>query len=377
MATTLEEVVELVERQHGSGLHPGAQLYVSLHGEVLLDVAVGEARPGEALTTDHVMMWYSATKPLTAVAVVQLLEQGRLSLEDRVGRFVAGWGAGKEACTVRHVLTHMGGFARAETFDDDLGWDEAIARIARHPAEHPPGQGASYHATSGWMVLGEIVRVVDGRPIETYLEEEVLGPARMTDTWLGIPTTDQERLGSRLSPVHWTGLVMPVIEDGALCMRPYHIQDIHDQPWHRAKVQPGGAGRGPAADLGRFYEALLLDGGSALFHHPTSVSLLGACHRAGVVDRTFLSTPPWGLGVQVAGGMSGTIGFRAFGHGGMASSRGLCDPVEGLVLAFVCNGLAGPVDNERRMTEITAAVYAAVCPEAKGPRVAPVATLSG
>lgn len=368
---TLDEVVELVERQRDEGLHPGAQLYVSVGGEAVLDVAVGEVRSGEALATDHVMMWYSATKPLTAVAIVQLLERRQLSLDDRVGRFVAGWGGGKEACTVRHVLTHMGGFARAETFDQDLTWDESIALIAAHPAEHPPGHGASYHATSGWMVLGEVVRVVDGRPIDVYLRDEVMGPAGMADTWLGIPPSDQERLGGRLAPVHWAGLVVPVVEDGALCMRPYHIEDVHDQPWHRVKVQPGGAGRGPAADLGRFYEALLADGGARLFRHPESVTLLGTCHRAGVVDRTFLSTPPWGLGVQIAGSLSGTIGYRAFGHGGMGSSRGLCDPVEGLVLAFVCNGLTGPIENERRMTAVTNAVYAAVCPEAKGPRVAP------
>ncbi len=375
--TTVDDVVELVERQRDEGLHPGAQLYVSLRGEVVLDVAVGEARPGQPLTTDHIMMWYSATKPLTAVAIVQQLERGRLSLDDRVGRFVAGWGAGKEACTLRHVLTHMGGFARAETFDADITWDEAIARIAAHPAEHPPGHAASYHATSGWMVLGEIVRVVDGRPIDTYLREEVMAPAGMTDTWVGIPGADQERLGDRLAPVYWTGLVLPAIEDGALCMRPYHIEEIHDQPWHRAKVQPGGAGRGPAADLGRFYEALLLDEGACLFRRPESVSLLGACQRIGVADLTFLSTPPWGLGVQIAGSVSGTIGYRAFGHRGMASSRGLCDPVEGLVLAFVCNGLAGPIENERRMTDVTNAVYSAVCPDPKGPRVSAPAALAG
>lgn len=372
----IDDVVELIERQRIEGLHPGAQLYVSLGGEVVVDTAVGEARPGVALTPEHVMMWYSATKPLTAVAVVQLLEQGRLHLDDRIGRFVANWGGGKEACTLRHVLTHMGGFARAETFDADIGWEESIALIAAYPAEHPPGHAAGYHATAGWMVLGEVVRVVDGRAIDTYLREEVLAPAGMVDTWLGIPVPDQERIADRLAHLHWTGLMMPVLEDGALCMRPYHIEDIHDEPWHRAKVHPGGSGRGPAADLGRFYEALLADGGARLFRRPESVSLLGACHRAAVVDRTLLSAPPWGLGVQIAGSISGTIGYRSFGHGGMASSRGVCDPVEGLVLVFVCNGLPGPIENHRRMTEVTNAVYAAVCPDPKGPRVSPAATLS-
>ncbi len=368
----VDAVLALLDRQRQEGLHPGAQLYVSLGGEVVCDAAVGEASAGVPLRPDHVTMWYSSTKPLTAVAILQLVERGELGLDDRVGRYVAGWASGKEACTLRHVLTHMGGFARAETFDDDVSWDEAIARIAAHPAEYEPGTRASYHPTSGWKVLGEIVRVVDGRPIEAYLDEEVMAPAGMADSWLGIPLSDQERLGERLAPVHWTGHVVPVVEDGELSMRPYHVEEVHDRPWHRAKVEPGGAGRGPAADLGRFYESLLLDAGARLFRRPETVSLLTACHRVGIPDATFLAAVlPYGLGVQVAGGISGRVGYRAFGHGGMASSRGLCDPVEGLVMVLVCNGLPGPVANERRMNEVTEAVYTAVCPNPRGPRVAP------
>lgn len=373
----IDAVLALLDQQREEGLHPGAQLYVSLGGEVVCDVAVGEARAGVPLRPDHLTMWYSSTKPLTAVAVLQLVERGELRLDDPVGRYVPGWGSGKEACTVRHVLTHMGGFARAETFDEDLSWEAAIARIAAHPAEYEPGTRASYHPTSGWKVLGEIVRVVDGRPFDAYLHDEVMRPAGMSDSWLGIPLADQERLAGRLAPVHWTGHVVPVVEDGELSMRPYHVEEVHDRPWHRAKVEPGGAGRGPAADLGRFYEALLLDDASRLFRRPETVSLLTACHRVGIPDTTFLTAVlPYGLGVQVAGGMSGRVGYRAFGHGGMASSRGLCDPVEGLVMVLVCNGLPGPVANERRMTEVTEAVYAAVCPRPRGPRIAPSASLS-
>jgi CubicO group peptidase (beta-lactamase class C family) len=373
----IDAVLALVDRQRSQGLHPGAQLYVSLGGEVVCDAAVGEARPGVPLRPDHITMWYSATKPLTAVAVLQLVERGQLDLDDRVGRYVSGWGAGKEACTLRHVLTHMGGFARAETFDADISWGEAIDRIAAHPAEYEPGTRAGYHPTSGWNVLGEIVRVVDGRPIEKYLADEVMRPAGMADSWLGIPVADQERLGDRLAPVHWTGHLVPMVKDGELSMQPYHVEEVHDRPWHRAKVAPGGSGRGPAADLGRFYEALVLDGGARLFRRPETVSLLSACHRLGVPDSTFLGAVlPYGLGVQVAGGISGRVGYRAFGHGGMASSRGLCDPVEGLVMVLVCNGLPGPVDNDRRMTQVTEAVYAAVCPRPRGPRVAPTSALS-
>jgi CubicO group peptidase (beta-lactamase class C family) len=341
---------------------------VSVDGEVVADLAVGDTEPGAPLTTEHVMLWYSAGKPLTTVAVLQLIEQGALGLDDRVGRYLTGWSGDKESCTVRHVLTHMGGFAGCELFDEDLSYAESVARIAAWPAEYEPGTRAGYHPTSGWKVLGELVRVVDGRPVDQYVRERVLAPAGMTDTWLGIPPEEQDRLGERLAPVHWTGHVVARQEvDGTLRMSEYHVEKVHNERWHRAKVDPGGGARGPAHDLGRFYEALAR---GQLFQRPDTLTLMAASHRVGVGDRTLLGLKlPWGLGVQVAGGFSGRVGYRTFGHNGMASSRGFHDPVEGLTVVVVCNGLAGILEHERRMSSVTEAVYQAVCPRPRGPRV--------
>ena len=85
---------------------------------------------------------------------------------------------------------------------------------------------------------------------------------------------------------------------------------------------------------------------------------MSAVHRWGVRDATFNNKIPWGLGVQVA--FTGGTGWRAFGHGGMASSRGLADPELGLVLVVVSNGLAGYFDAEQRVAEATDAVYRAL-----------------
>ena len=94
--------------------------------------------------------------------------------------------------------------------------------------------------------------------------------------------------------------------------------------------------RGPARDLGRFYESLLGFGPPLL--EPRTVELMGAVHRHELRDVVFGFAAPWGLGVTVD--LSGGAGRRAFGHGGMASSRGFADPDCGLVVVFVCNGLA-------------------------------------
>ncbi|MDQ1432175.1 MAG: hypothetical protein QOF40_2777 [Actinomycetota bacterium] len=356
-------MLQVLEHQRQQDLHDGAQCYVSLDGEVLLDAAVGESRPGRALSTDDVMLWYSSGKPLTTVAILQLWEQGRLGLDDRVGEFVPGWGNGKERCTLRHVLTHTGGFPMygSPDFDTDLPSAEVLTRIAATPAAWEPGTKAGYHPVTGWTVLGAVVEAVDGRPIDVYLHDEILEPLGCTSSSLGVPVEAQAALGDRLVPVAWKGHRFPVVEeDGGLRMVPYRIDEIHNQPWHVAKVEPGAAMRGPARDLGRFYESLL--GYGPRLVEPGTVELMGAVHRHDLRDAVFGFAAPWGLGVTVD--FSGGAGRRAFGHGGMASSRGLADPECGLVAVVVCNGLPNPIAAEQRLVEFTDAVYTALGEEA-------------
>src|SRR2546430_189838 len=160
--------------------------------------AVGEPRLGRRLEVDDLMLLYSAGKPVTVVAILQLWEQGKLGLDDRVGEYVDGWGAGKEPCTIRHVLTHTGGFPNADTklFDADLPYGEVVARIAASPARWEPGTDAAYHPSSGWKILGAIVERVDGRPIDRYVREEVFAPLDIEERRVG------KECRSRWSPYH-------------------------------------------------------------------------------------------------------------------------------------------------------------------------------
>ncbi|MEX1009167.1 MAG: serine hydrolase domain-containing protein [Acidimicrobiia bacterium] len=359
-AIDLSRVVEILERLRAEDRHDCAQCYVSLGGEVLLDVAVGDATPGRALRTDDLMLWYSSGKPLTTAAVLQLWEQGRLGLDDLVADYVDGWGAGKERCTLRHVLTHTGGFPmfRDTAFDTDISYQETIARIAAHPADWEPGTAAAYHPATGWKVLGAVVEAVDGRPIDQYLHEVVIGPLGMSNSSLGIPVDVQRRLGDRIVPIAWKGHRLPVVDrQGALSMVPYRIDEIHNEPWHIAKVEPGGGMRGPARELGSVYESLLGQG-SVRVLEPRTVEMMIAVHRYGLRDPLLGHAPPFGLGVAVD--FTGGAGRRAFGHGGMASSRGLADPECDLVMVVICNGLPDPLAAERRNRDITDAVYTAL-----------------
>jgi len=353
-------VVELLERQRRDDWHDCAQCYVSRRGEPLLDVAIGDPAPGRPLRVDDVMLWYSSGKPLTTVALLQLWERGEVDLDDRVASFIPAWAGGKERCTLRHVLTHTGGFPmyRDTAFDNDVSYADTIARIAAHPADWEPGTAAGYHPVTGWKVLGAVVEAVDGRPIDRYLRDEVMRPIGIESSSLGISLERQRELGDRVVPVAWKGHMFPVLDgDGTLSMAPYRIDRIHNEPWHMAKVEPGAGMRGPARELGHFYESLLGYGPVALLERRT-VEVMIAVHRYGLRDPVLGIAVPFGLGVQVD--FTGGVGRRAFGHGGMASSRGLADPDCGLVMVLVCNGLPNPLAAEQRMSEVTDAVYTAL-----------------
>lgn len=357
MKSDLLELVGLLDSQREADLHVGAQIYVSQNGETLLDEAIGESVPGRALERDDLMAWYSSSKPVTAVAILQLWEQGRLGLDDRVSNFIGGWGSGKERATIRHLLTHTGGFAMLinEPLDQRLTFAETTALIAAHPAEYEPGTKAGYHATTGMHILGAIVEAVDSRPIEKYVREEIFAPAAMDSCRLGISLEEQEVLGDRIAPVHWRGNVALVETAGEIHEFELRSDKVHNEPWFLAKVEPGATGRGPARELAKFYESLLGFGPQLLT--PATVETMRAAHRWGMRDLTLGVAYPWGLGVALEPAIPGGTGRRAFGHGGMASSRFFADPECGLVFAVITNGLAAPIPHEDRMFDLTNMVY--------------------
>ena len=167
----------------------------------------------------------------------------------------------------------------------------------------------------------------------------------------------QRALGDRLVPVVWKGHLFPSFDtDGGFRMVEYRIDDVHNEPWHVAKVEPAGGMRGPAHDLGHFYESLLGYGPQLI--DPRSVETMTAVHRYGVRDAVFGTSVPWGLGVAVE--FSGGTGRRVYGHGGMSSSRGFADRDCGLVVVLVANGLPSFLPAEQRVAEVTDAVYTAL-----------------
>ena len=135
------------------GLHLGAQGYVWHTGAEVADFGLGEARAGTELTRDSMITWFSMTKPSVAVAVAQQWERGRLELDDPVAKHVPEFAANdKERITLRHLLTHTGGFRGGDGVTSaggpDTYWDEIVAGICAIEREEGWEPGSAPGTTS-------------------------------------------------------------------------------------------------------------------------------------------------------------------------------------------------------------------------------------
>jgi len=357
----LPRTLQALEEGRRAGLHLGARLYVSLHGEAVTDAAMGEDRPGVPLTFDHLMLWLSSTKPTTAVALAQLWEQGLLELDDPVARHIPEFAAqGKEGITLRHLLTHTAGLRMLEVGWPEDPWDEIIARVCamRPEPRWEPGRKAGYHTASSWFILGEVVQRVDGRPFDRYVREEVFEPLDMFDCWVGMPP-------ERWRAYHEAGRIGAMWDTATSPPRPHGW----DTEKRCVRCHPGGNGYGPMRELGRFYEMLLARGtlGGRRLLSPQTVEALTTRHRTGMQDHTFKHVLDWGLGFIINSSQYGadTVPYgyghhaspRTFGHSGYRSSTGFADPERGLAVALAFNGTPGNEAHERRVRAVTDAIY--------------------
>jgi CubicO group peptidase (beta-lactamase class C family) len=343
------------------GLHLGAQIWVSLRGAAVADAALGENRPGEALTRDHLVLWLSSTKPVTAVAVAQLWERGLLELDDPVARHLPEFAAhGKEGITLRHLLTHTGGIRMLDTGWPRLSWQEIVAKICAMKPEPRwvPGAKAGYHQASSWFLLGEIVQRLGGRPFPLYIREEICEPLGMIDSWIGMPR--ERYLSYKESGRIGTMWNTEGPEPQA------HGWDAEERCVHPS---PGGNGYGLMRELGRFYEMLL---GRGTLHgrrllSPQTVEAITSPHRVGMLDATFKHVLDWGLGFIINsvryGAETVPYGYghhaspRTFGHSGYRSSVAFGDPERGLAVALAFNGTPSNEAHERRVRMVLDGVY--------------------
>ena len=229
-----------------------------------LDVARGVDMPADAL-----FRIASMTKPVTSVAAMMLVEEGKLGLDDPVSKYVPGFEGrpvlarfntadgtydtrpAKRPVTIRHLMTHTSGLGYG--FSSPI-----VSRLAQGnrekeaglPLLHDPGDKWTYGTST--RVLGQVVEKISGQPLDVFFRDRIFGPLKMTDTSFVVPP---EKV-SRVVTVHQR-------VDGKLVEQP-------NTPVQQSPVNGEGGLYSTARDYGVFLQ-MLLNGGS--LH---TVKLLGA-----------------------------------------------------------------------------------------------------
>lgn len=209
-ATHLTRLDTLLNAAVKSKQIPGAVIVVGRHGKIIVRKVFGLAQlvPGErTLKIDDIFDLASITKPVaTATAVMQLVEEGKLRLLDKVNQFIpefSTWvdstGKKGEPAQIYHLLTHTSGLApytNAAAVEQKFGKscpDSLVQHIARMPKNSPAGARFEYSCL-GFITLGEIVKQISGVPLNEFVEQRVFQPLGMHDTRFLPPQSEASRL---------------------------------------------------------------------------------------------------------------------------------------------------------------------------------------
>jgi uncharacterized protein YbbC (DUF1343 family)/CubicO group peptidase (beta-lactamase class C family) len=324
-ADRLARIDDAVKEGIARGDCPGAVVLVAHRGQVVYRKAFGDrAKQPEtvAMTVDTVFDLASLTKPVaTASCVMLLAEQGKLSLSDPVAKHLPAFASkGKDRLTLEHLLLHTSGLIADNPVSDyQDGREKALERICDLEPRTAPGERFVYSDVN-FIVLGEVVERVSGKPLDELARERVFKPLGMTATGFR-PKGD---LKDRAAPTEK--------RDGK-----WLLGEVHDP---RAALLGGVAGHaglfGTADDLAAFAQCLL-DGGEhkgARVFQPETVRRMTAARAV-----------PGGLrayGWDMATSYSANRGdlFRrgvSFGHTGFTGTSLWIDPETQTVVVFLSN----------------------------------------
>lgn len=343
------------------GLHIGAQVCIRHNGETVADFATGLANQDHPLRRDHRMLWLSAGKPLTAVAVAQQVQAGKLSFEDPVVKHLPEFAEhGKEDVLLRHLLTHTHAYQPPSLDWPRMAWSDVISRIcaARIPPGRTPGDYAAYDAQTTWYLLAEILQRMQDTAYHLVVQRDVLEPVGCLNSSLGMPAAEFD-WGVNIDEI------ARLHDMGGPQAHPWTGDDALRAEAHN----PGGGAVGPVRELALFYENLLNvwhGSGNQQWLSQPILQHMTARQREGLRDESFKQVVDWGYGFLINSAKYGLVapyGYGAhasadtFGHGGMQSTSAYCDPENNLVVAVTWNGLPGEAKHNKRAHEFNTALY--------------------
>nr|WP_198151600.1 serine hydrolase domain-containing protein [Kibdelosporangium sp. MJ126-NF4]CEL16939.1 Beta-lactamase [Kibdelosporangium sp. MJ126-NF4]CTQ91832.1 Beta-lactamase (EC 3.5.2.6) [Kibdelosporangium sp. MJ126-NF4] len=335
---------------------PGAGLAILVDGEIH-ELASGVLHRGTGVeaTPDSVYLSGSIAKVYTATLIMQLVDEGKLGVDDLVvdvlPEFATVDPEATRRITVRQLLSHTSGLTCDFLFDGGRG-DEAIARYVQAAKnvelDCPPGTMS--YSTVGYVVLGRIVEVLTGQSWDEALKERLLRPLGLTHTM----TFAEEALSFRVAMSH--------LGEAGKDPDPAPQWDLMPR-----SMGPGGRVIASAGDMVRFAKAHL-DGGAGVLS-PESVAAMQR-HEVDTPDKWSVSADAWGLGWTLYD-WDGTPGY---GHDGAAVgqySYVRVVPSVGVAIALTTNGGSARQLYSELFQELLRELAGVRMPDAFGPPAQP------
>jgi CubicO group peptidase (beta-lactamase class C family) len=347
----------ILEQEVRDGLFTrGAQVVVRHGGEVVLDAALGDAGLGQEVTPETVFRVYCTIKPITAVAVVGLVDGGQLDLEEPVIDRLPNLKEMPPEARIVDLLDHTAGLHRIAAVRMEMlppAKQRDVLERAKPPAGWKVGRNAGYSEYAAWNLLGWIVEDLTGEDLRTYLRRAVLDPLGMTDTWVGMTDDEYDAVLPRLG----------VNYDLTDYLQGFPMV-IERTPRWCCLVNPAHGGYTTARDLARFYDAILerLDGGgNDALPSPEAMATATSAVRPRVFDEVLDRECEYGLGfmTDLAHHAFGPMcSPSSFGHSGnVGSSFAFADPAYDLAAAVVFNGIVDSESSFLRRPAVVGSLY--------------------
>ena len=363
----LARATEIVKGQIAKRRYPGVVALVARRGKVVYFEALGQRDPqsGAPMTKDAIFRLYSMTKPFTSVAMMVLVEDGKVLLNDPVSRYLPAFknlqvsvprvdaqtGTVTYALvpvepemTIQDLLRHTSGLVyedtshpevRAAYLREGVDWKgvtpaEQIARLARVPLAHQPGSAWEYSYSTD--VAGRVIEVVTGASLGQFFQERIFAPLSMIDTGFLVPAAKAGRLAQPFAKDPVTGEAVTLLDVTTT-----------------QKNHAGGAGAaGTAMDYARFCQ-MLLDGGhlgSTRVLGRATVAQMTADHLGDIPVASPILARGYGFGLGFAvrkeTGLHWVTGSAGeYRWAGAAGTSFWVDPKERMIVVWMTQGQPG------------------------------------
>lgn len=301
-------VASAIQEYVNKGELSGAVLLIAQDGhiETLDSIGYSSLASGRSMKTDDLFWVASMTKPVTAAAILRLSDEGKLSIDDPVSKYLpafkALWMVAEKGdtqiilrrpareVTIRDLLTHMHGLEEPASISATASLTEVVDLIIRAPLQFEPGSLWRY-GNAGMSVLGRIVEVISGESFAGFLQTHFFDPLGMSETTFYPSDAQFERLATSYRFSNETG---ELVESDIFLFPGELLQS------RQRTVSPGGGLFSVAEDVFKFYQ-MLLNGGEFRGRRYLEASTVEEMFtpQTGAQPAGFSAGMSWGLGVGI------------------------------------------------------------------------------